>query len=987
MKKKSNQNLLDKRIIRFCQRMLLIIFGFSLIGINLSAQTKTQQDKILKGTVVSASGETLPGASVTITGTNVGIMSDHEGRFSINVPTGSKELKVTLIGMKSQTIPIGSETNIRITMEDDAVMLDDVIAIGYGTIQKKDLSGSVANISERDFNKGVVTSADQLLKGKVSGLVITRPGGDPTQSATMRLRGSTSLMGGNGPLVVIDGVPGASLNSVAPQDIESMSVLKDASAAAIYGARSANGVILITTKKGKAGKTSITYDGFFAVENLANNLDMLTADEWRKYVKDNDITKAMDYGGDTKWNEEIYRTGYSQNHNLSLMGGTENSTYRASVNYLDQKGIVLDNGLQRLNANISFDQTALDGNLRVLLNANTAIEDWTSVPTTNVFAYSLNLNPTIPVYDDNGGFKEVSGYEYYNPVAMLKQMTSESKRNQFMGRMQVEYKFLNMFTAAVNGSLSRTNRLNGYYESKDSRTAEQINGLARRSTVEDNTRLLETTLTFDKTFNKVHKINAIAGYSYQDFSTENFMAQRRGFINDKFMYNNFGAAEGVMNPSDVTSWKEKNKLISMYARANYSMGGKYIFTGTIRRDGSSKFGKDNKWGTFPSGSVAWRISEESFVKNISFLDDLKMRVSYGITGNQDIGNYKSAALYGAAGYYYRDGSFYTQYAPNQNENPNLKWEETAQLDFGFDYYLLGGKIRGSIDYYNKQTSNLLYDYPVSTPPYQYRTMMANVGKVENKGIELSVEATMVDTKDFKWDLGFNFAKNKNTLKSLSNDEFKLDVVYTGEWSLNGLQETPQILKPGYSIGTFYGAKYTGKDENGIFQYEDVSKDGKFVYADDRTVIGNAQPDFTMNMSNSFQYKNLSLSFMMRGVFGNDIANSTGLYLDDINRMPGSNVLRSALDKAAQPLVYSSYYIEDGSFVRMEYLTLGYDFKLPASSKIKNIRLSATANNLFIITGYSGIDPEVNADGLVLGIDARNYYPKTRAFSLGVNVSF
>lgn len=983
---------LKKEVTWFYQKMLLLILGFGLLSTPVFAQSGTQE-RVISGVVTTASGETIPGAAVFVEGNStIGVVTDMDGNFTLKVPSNTRSISVRMIGMKTQTVNLGSGNSYTVVLEDESFELGEVVAIGYGNIQKKDLSGSVANVTQEKFNKGVVTSPEQLIRGQVSGLVVTKPGGDPTQEATMRLRGTTSLMGGNGPLIVIDGVPGASMNSVAPQDIESISVLKDASAAAIYGARSANGVIMITTKKGQAGKSTISYDGYFAVENIANNLDMLTASDWRKYVKENNIENALDYGGDTDWVNEVYRTGYSQNHNLSLLGGTENSTYRASVNFLDQKGIAKTNDMQRINASMSFDQKALDGKLRVQLNANATLEDWGAVPTANVFAYALNLNPTIPVYDENGKFKEVSGYEYYNPIAMLHQMTSDNKRNQFMGRAQVEYKFFDMLTAAINGSINRSNRSLGYYESRESRAAEQIKGRARQDKEDKESKLLEMNLTFDKTFNNVHKINAIAGYSYQDFMRATLNAGNRNFATDLFTYNNLGAGNNLL-PTDVASFKETNKLISFYARANYSYAGKYIVTGTVRRDGSTKFGKDNKWGTFPSGSVAWRISEEAFMENASFVDDLKLRVSYGITGNQDIANYKATALYGSSGFYYQGGEFYTQYAPTQNENPNLKWEQTAQLDLGIDYFLFGGKLRGSLDYYNKKTSNLLYNYPVPSPPYQYGTMMANVGEVENKGIELSIESTLINRKDFSWDLGFNFAKNKNTLKSLSNDEFNLDVVYTGEWSLNGLQETPQILKPGYSIGTFYGAKYIGKDADGVFQYEDVSGDGKFVYADDRTVIGNAQPDFTMNLTNSFNYKNLSLSFMLRGVFGNDIANSTRLYLDDINRMPGSNVLKTALDKAPQKLVYSSYYIEDGSFVRMEYLTIGYDFKLGPKSKIKNLRLSATANNLFVITGYSGIDPEVNAETtnsagtLVLGIDARNYYPKTRSFSLGLNVSF
>ncbi|MDR1602012.1 MAG: TonB-dependent receptor [Tannerella sp.] len=958
--------------------------GFGILTTQAVAQVG-RQDRTVSGVVVTAFGETLPGAAIVVDGTTIGVVSDIDGAFTLKVPADRKSITVSLLGMTPQTVVLGTADSYRVVLQEESFELNEVVAIGYGSVQKRDISGSITNVTGEKFNKGVVTSAEQMIKGQVAGLVVTSPGGDPTASATIRLRGTTSLVGGNGPLIVVDGIPGIYLNSVAPQDIESVSVLKDASAAAIYGARSANGVIMITTKKGKAGKATLSYDGYFGVENLTRTLDMLTADDWRKYVKDRNITDAMDYGANTNWVKELYRTGYSQNHNLSITGGTENSTYRASVNYLDQKGIAIANEQQRLSTNVAFDQKALDGKLRLLLNANATIEDFGKVPTSSVFTYAPNLNPTLPVYDKDGKYMEVlSNYEYYNPVALLHQLISDEKRNYFTGRMQLEYKITDALTATVNGAMERSDLLSGFYGSRESPAYLTVKGYARRSVNEYNSKLFESMLSYNKTFGR-HKVNAIAGYSWQEFIWEDFSAQNRTFVTDLFTYNSLGSGNGLL-PTDVSSYKQSNKLISFYARANYAYADKYIFTGTLRRDGSTKFGKDNKWGIFPSGSLAWRVSQESFMENKSWVDDLKIRLSYGITGNQDIPNYKASALYGSSGFYYQAGEFHTQYAPNQNENPNLKWEETAQLDFGIDYFLFGGKLRGSIDYYNKRTSNLLYDYPVPSPPYQYGNMMANVGEVENRGIELSVESTIVDRKDFSWDLGFNFAKNKNKVIALSNDQFNLDIVYLGEWSLNGLRETTEILKAGLPLGTFYGAKYIGKDENGIFQY-DGGEDGNFVYSDDRQIIGCALPDFTVNMTNAFSYRNLSLSFMLRGVFGNDIVNSTALYLEDINRMPGNNVLKAALDKPAQSLVYSSYYIEDGSFVRMEYLTLGYDFKLKPDAKIRNLRLTATANNLFVITGYSGIDPEINADGLVFGIDARNYYPKTRSFSLGLNISF
>lgn len=990
MKRKTFQHFFGKDSYCIYRKILLFVLCLSIGSFALSTHAQTQQGRTVKGVVSSNLGDVLPGATITVTGTNTATMTDTDGQFSIQVPAGKNQLTISLIGTKSQTLAIGSNNELKVILEDTTINLEEIVAVGYGTMQKKDLSGSITNISEKDFNKGVVSSPEQLIKGQISGLVITQPGGDPTQEATMRLRGSTSLMGGNAPLVVIDGVPGASMNTIAAQDIESMSVLKDASAAAIYGARSANGVIIITTKKGKAGKSTISYNGYFGVENRSKHLDLLSASEWRQWVKDNPPAPGenapKDYGASTDWQKEILQTGYSQNHNLSLTGGTTTSNYRASINYLDQKGVVLTSEMQRLNANIAFVQKALDDKLTITMNANGTIQDYVKVPEL-VFAMVAEVSPTMPVYKDDGDYYEIPGYLNYNPLAMLRQRESDNKLVQFQGRMQVDYNFLDMFTASVSGSSRRSNVLSGLYNPRASREGEDKKGVAIRETTTRYSNLFESTLTFDKTFDKIHKVNIIAGYSYQDFVSEYFKAQNHGFITDVFGYNNLAAGEDYKVDNGVASNKSKNKLISFYTRANYSLAGKYIATATIRRDGSTKFGKNHKWGTFPSASIAWRITEEDFMKSLSFADDLKLRVSYGITGNEGIDSYTSMFLYHKDGNYWDDGKFNGAYVPKQNANPDLKWEQTAQFDFGLDYYLFKGKLRGSIDYYVKTTSDLLYNYPVPVPPYQYGIMMANVGKVENKGIEISAETTIIDRKDLKWNLGINFAKNKNVLKEFSNDKFHLDYALLGRWSLNGLEEPPIILKPGTPIGTFSGAKYTGKDDKGIFQYEDVDKSGKFDFETDRTEIGCAQPDFTLNMTNSFEYKNFSLSFMFRGVFGNDIINSTKLYLDNVKRLNTANALNSSLDKTPQDLVLSSYYVEDGSFVRLEYLTLAYDFKLSPTSKIKNLRLSATANNLFVITDYSGLDPEINADGLLQGIDARNYYPKTRAFSIGLNVSF
>lgn len=961
------------------------------VAIILSA-TMFAQTKEIRGTVTNVQGEPVAGAGVMVAElTNIGTVTDADGNFQFSLNESqaqqSKNLTVTCLGMKTLTVAIPlSGGPLSIVMENDSEFIEELVVIGYGTVRQKDLTGSVVNVSENNFNKGVVTSVTDMIAGQVAGLVVTKAGGDPTSGATMRLRGTTSLLGGNGPLVVIDGVPDASINLVSPDDVESVSVLKDASAAAIYGARSANGVIIITTKKGHEGKLSASYNGYFGVETVANNLDLLSADEWRAYVAENNITEAIDYGSSTEWHKEMLRLGTSQSHGISLTGGTKNTQYRAGLTYLNQEAIVMTNNLQRLNANFSLNQKAMKDRLNIQMSLMATYEDWKDMSFDgNLWSYAYNLNPTMPVYNEDGSWFQPYGYLQYNPISELSQVSMDKSRNYSHGRLALDYKFLPWLSAGVSGSLSRNSFISGYYTPKTAETGRASSGIANRTTNVNNMALLEANVTADKTFANAHHLNVILGYSWQKYISEDFAAGNSNFSTDAFTYNNLYAGMDLQ-PSDVSSSKSSSKLISFYGRANYDYKSRYLVTATLRRDGSSKFGKNNRWGLFPSMSVAWRISSEEFMRQAEWIDDLKIRASYGVTGNQDIGNYKTMAIYGASGFYYDSGDFYSQYAPTQNANPDLKWEQTAQLDLGIDFSFFNSRLRGAVEFYDKHTSNLLYNYPVPVPPYQYGTMMANVGEVSNRGVEFSVSGTPVMTKDFRWDAGINFAHNRNVLLTLSNEEFSRDKIYTGAWTITGLAETTQILESGKPLGTFYGAKYIGTDEDGIFQYEDVNGDGKYVYADDRTYIGCAQPDFTMNLTSRFSYRNFFLSFLLRGVFGNDVLNGTALYLSDIARLPGENVLDIALNKAPQSMVYSSYYIEDGSFLRMDNLQLGYDFKFKETSMVKGLRLTASANNLFIITKYSGIDPEVGQSGIVFGIDARNYYPKTRSFTIGLNIT-
>ena len=965
----------------------LSVLAAVILSLPLGAQTKE-----IKGTVTDSDGLPVIAAGVQVLEVPRAVtVTSAEGQYTLKLTAeqakAAKTLEFSCLGMKTVTLPVPeTSATVDAVLYPDAETLQDIVVVGYGSVRKKDLTGSVVNVSERQFNKGVVTSATDLIAGQVAGLVVTKVGGDPTTEATLKLRGTTSLLGSNGPLIVIDDVPGASLNLVAPQDIESISVLKDASAAAIYGARSANGVIIISTKKGSEGKVSVSYNGYCAVEWAEKLLDMMTADDWRSYVAEHNITSAIDYGASTDWQKVVTRTGISHSHGISVSGGFKSSQYRANVTYLNRKGIMKENDIQRFNVDASFVQRAIHDRLTVKLSFMGAYEDWKDLSyNSDIWSYVYNLNPTVPVYNDDGSYFQLHTYMNYNPLSEMEQVKMDKSRHYSQGRLAVDFKILPWLSAGVSGALSRDNFLSGYYTPSTAETGAATGGLGNRTTSVANMMLVEANISADKEIG-LHHIGGILGYSWQKYINENFQATNRQFTTDSFTYNNLQTGNDLQD-SDVGSYKESSKLISFYGRVNYDYAGRYLFTGTLRGDGSSKFGKNNRWGLFPSASVAWRISAENFMKGAIWLDDLKLRVSYGVTGNQDIGNYRTLAIYGPWGYYYNNGEFFPQYAPTQNPNPNLRWERTAQLDVGIDYSFLDGRLRGSIEYYNKKTTDLLYNYDVPVPPYQYSSMMANVGKVSNQGFEITIAGTPVQTRDFRWDASFNLSFNRNVLVSLSNENFQRDKVYLGSYSIRGLAETPIILEEGLPLGTFYGAKCLGVDEDGILLYEDVNGDGKFVYADDRTYIGNAQPDLTANFSCRFSWKNWFASFLLRGVFGNDVINGTALYLSDISRFPGENVLRSALKKTPQTMVFSSYYVEDGSFVRLDNLQIGYEFKFKPTVPIQNIRISLTGNNLFNITRYSGIDPEVSQSGLVFGIDARDYYPKTRSVSLGLSMTF
>jgi iron complex outermembrane receptor protein len=956
-------------------------------GFNNVTNVDVQGAKTVHGTIKDVNGNVLPGVTILVKGTAIGTISDADGRFSItNLPEKSI-LVFSFIGMSTQEIVVDNQLVINLVLKEDSIGLEEVVAIGYGTQSVRKVSGSITNVTAKDFNKGASQNAADLLQGRVAGLTITNPGGDVTSTQTIRLRGTSSLTGSSSPFVVIDGVPGLDINSVAPDDIESISVLKDASATAIYGSRSASGVILITTKKGKLGQSSITYSNYVAADAPTRTPEVLTAQQWRDYAASHSLDVAgLDKGANTDWFNEITRTGISQNHNISIAGGLKNGSYRASLNYLNRQGVMIDNYLERYNGLFSFNQKALNDKMNITLVGGTIQSDFQPNNNQNsVLAY--NMLPVYPVTNEDGSYFDIQEWDQGNPVNNMKNNSNLHKTSQLYTNAKVDLEIFKGFTAGINLFKQRKAEDVSIYNASTTVGGRQDQGFAHRENMLWDKNLLETTLEYVMTVKK-HDFKILGGYSYEDNTYQQEGASNRGFISDIFEYNNLALGENLF-PTDVNSYKSSSRLISFFGRVNYSFAEKYILTATLREDGSSKFGENHKWGYFPSFSGAWRISDEAFMKNIKSVSDLKIRVGYGVVGNQDgIDPYKSLALYNRGSEYFDNGKWHNTFLYSQNDNPNLKWEQTATFNPGVDFGFFDNRITGSIDYYIKKTSDLLYVYNVPVPPHLYSTMLANVGDMENKGYEVVINGEIMKKKDFRWTASVNFAHNKNMITRLSDENFQTDNIKTGGVSLRGSGYlTSSIIQEGQEVGTFYNLKCNGIDENGKFIIEDVNKDGQ-INNDDYTYIGHAMPKLTYGILNTFNFKKFDFTFFLRGMYGNDVLNTPRIQYANEKWLPGGNVLQEAVTNGIKddPL-FSSYYIENGSFLRLESANLAYNFDLHNTLGINKFKLYISGQNLFLITKFNGLDPEVNMNGLSPGVMDIFYVPKSRTLSAGLEISF
>jgi iron complex outermembrane receptor protein len=966
---------------------LLLLIGTTVLL--SSALMADDQQITVNGRITDANSQALPGVNIHEKGTLNGAISDVDGKFTLKVASNTSVLVFSFVGFTSQEVTVGSQTSINVILAESAVGLDEIVVVGYGTQQRRAISGSVTNVTEKSFNTGITRTAADFIQGKVAGLTITTSTGDVTAEQSMRLRGTSSLTGSSEPFVVIDGVPGLALSSVAPQDIESISVLKDASAAAIYGSRSASGVILITTKKGIQNKTTVDYNVYGAIDIVSNKPDVLTADEYRQYAKDNNIDiTAFDKGANTSWFDEIMRTGISQNHDLSISGAGTNNSYRVSVSYLDQEGVVMDNYQKRLNTRFSVNQKALKDRLDLTMSGGLNQRDYQATQTYN-FVLAYNVVPTIPVKNDDGTWWDSDEYDQGNPVRQMTYNKFPRKTGLLYVNGKATLKITNGLSAGINFYKERNSYDAGDYTDSRTRTGRASNGLASRSNSTSDKNLLETTLNYARKFGR-HDVNVLGGYSYEDNYYQSAFAQNRYFVTNLFGFNNLGAGEQLLT-GDVSSSANMSKLISFFGRVNYSFADRYIISAAVRRDGSSKFGPNNKWGTFPSVSAAWRIIDEPFMQSLrSVFDELKLRVGYGVSGNQSgLAPYQSLSLYGSSGTYYDNGSWHTAYAVSQNPNPNLKWESTSMFNVGVDFSIFKARLNGTLEYYSKNTKDLLYNYAVPVPPYMYSTIAANVGSMENKGIELTLTGDVIRKTNFRWTISVNGAHNENKITSLSNDEFTTSVIKTGSaWVRGGSTNTTHIIQEGYQVGQFFGPQCLGINDAGQYIINDMIDGIAGFTVADYTYIGKAQPLLTYGISNNISYKNLELSFFIRGVYGNDVLNFSKMSFANLQWLPGANCLKPALTMGLkQSPFFNSYYIEDGSFARLDNMTLAYSLLPKDVLGISRIRFYATTHNLITITKYKGVDPEVPMTGLDPGIEGREYYPKTRTYILGINVTF
>lgn len=955
------------------------------------------------GKVTGADGGELPGVTVQIKGTTKGTQTGVDGMYSIAGVPSNGTLIFSFVGMTTQEVAVGGKTSINVTLADDQTVLDEVVVVGYGTQKRKEISGTVTTLGAKDFNSGLNTNPLAAAAGKVAGLVITQSSGDPNAAPTVRLRGTGSLTAGSEPLYVIDGVVGAPITNVNPDDILTFDVLRDASSAAIYGARGANGVIILTTKRGKSGVPTVDMNLSFSTENISQRPDMMDGAQFRAAASKYNQS-FTDNGANTNWLDAITQTATTQNHSVGISGGSDKSSYRASIGYLDQVGTLIGSGKDRLNARLNLDTKALNDKLLVAFNFS-ASQTNQDLAQLMALGLAVNARPTDPLRNADGSYYQEPGtFSNFNPLAVVENRSQKEKINDLLANVQASYLITSDLTFRVAGTLrTQTKNNTGFQNSLANVPLNNFSGnTGYRSLNAELDQQLETTLNYTKAVTSNSTLGLLAGYQYQDVTFDGFGVQNNNFLTDILGADNIGTGLGIRsNPGFIGSYKNNYKLVSFFGRAQYSLADKYFTTVNVRRDGSTKFGDNNKWGLFPSVSVGWALSEEAFLKGNTVVTNLKLRANWGRVGNSEgIRPLLSKSFYGPAGSYFdgASGSFLPAYAIQSNPNPNLKWEVNESYGAGLDYTLWNGKLQGSVDWYTRNTNDLLYT--VNAPQekgFVFPTILANVGSMQNRGVELTASYQWVDAKDFGFSSTFAGSWNKNEITSLKNDEFAApDNIFLtsslGDFIRGTSAVNFSLLQVGQPVGVFYGFQVTSVGDDGKYVFADLNKDGK-VDDNDRTYIGNPTPTFVGSLTNNIRYKNFDLNFMLQTALGGDVMNTNRLLLGrQDGRLAESNALVEAGTTKVndERTVSMDYYVESGNFVRLNNARLGYN--LPVNGGVvKRANFYVSGNNLLLFTKYSGVDPEVSQNlsigNSAPGIDIRNTYYKTRVLTAGVNLTF
>lgn len=972
-------------------------------------KTQTSGKKVkVRGVIKDETGEPIIGATVRVKGQSEGTVSDFDGNFTLDVTDGNT-LQISYIGYQTQEFAVGKQHHFSIVLEEDKKILNEVVVIGYGTQKKGDITSSVGSVKSEDFTAGAINDAGQLIQGKIAGLSVTNPSGNPVGGTEISLRGNTTILGAStNPLILIDGVPG-DFNTVAPEDIESIDVLKDGSAAAIYGSRGTNGVVLITTKKSKGNNINeVQYSGYLSLSTIAKKPDFCDADDYRQQIKDGLRDAAWDLGDNTNWIDAITRTGLSHVHNISFKGGNAQTNYIFNVNYRNLQGIFKRSDKEEFQGRAEVNHSMFDDKLRFnfqLLGNQTGYTATSDGGSFNTYSWRQALihNPTEPIKNADGSWHENTGiFNYDNPVSRIYECDGEQKVSQTRFSSNITLTPIKELTFNALFSYDKINQEGGYYETKKhiSNVRDGMNGYASTGGSSTVTKLVELTAQFHKNFGD-HTIQALAGYSYQESTYSNQYERNYNFPTDLYSWHNIGVGQALKEGlgTEYSYWLDTN-LIGFFGRLNYNYKNRYLLMASVRHEAASQLaGTEKPWGTFPSVSLGWRITEENFMKNQKVFDDIKLRAGYGVTGSQPSQSFLGVPLLGYGDYYLYNGQWIRALQPTQNSNDKLKWEEKHEYDIGADFSILNYRLNVSVDWYYRLIKGLLYDYSVPSPPNLYTTTRANVDEMSNNGLEIMVNAIPVQTKDFKWETTITFSTNSNKLKSLSNDLYQTssDYFMTG-WIEEPIKTESHIVRIGHKVGDIYGFKVVDVDESGKWIYLD--KNGNRVNYDDFThsfedkqILGNGVPKWYLGFNNQFRYKNFDLAINMRGAFGFQIMNGMRMFYENRSRQDW-NRLRSAYDKVFGKAVlntlcseeFNSYYVENGDYWKIDNITLGYSFS-KINKWIKTLRLYASVNNAITITGYKGIDPEVSTSGLAPSYDNRDSYPHTRAFTFGMNVTF